>query len=122
MRQLLGNFIYIVFLAFAVLVLAQEPQGELRDPFEAPPLRKEEQAGEVGPEGRVAPVSPPVVSVEGVLWGKDSARVIIDGEIYEVGDTLRNVDAKVYKIEANTVFIAYQGGLFEMSPKKKGGE
>jgi type II secretory pathway component PulC len=120
MKQPLSNFIYVVFLALGVLVWAAEPQGELRDPFEAPPLRKEDQIGEVGPEGRVAAVSPPAITVEGVVWGKDSARVIIDGEIYEVGDTLKNVDAKVYKIEANTVSIAYQGGLFEMSPKKRG--
>ncbi|MDD5070166.1 MAG: hypothetical protein PHV17_05500 [Candidatus Omnitrophica bacterium] len=62
------------------------------------------------------------VSVEGVLWGTDVPMAIIDGEVYKVGDTLLNVDAKVFSIEDNRVSLFYSGRLFVKSAQKRGGK
>lgn len=59
-------------------------------------------------------VQPPAISIEGALWDTEMPQAIIDGDVYKVGETLKNVDAKVYKIEKNRVFIFYEGRLYEM--------
>ena len=90
----------------------------LEDPFAS--LLPAEIAAAV--EGKkTVPVSLEV-SVEGVLWGTDIPMAIIDGEVYKVGDTLQNVDAKVFSIEDNKVSLFYSGRLFVKSVQKRGGK
>ncbi|MFA6281896.1 MAG: hypothetical protein WCY05_05290 [Candidatus Omnitrophota bacterium] len=65
-------------------------------------------------EEKVKVSQPPAISIEGALWDSDMPQVIIDGDVYKVGDTLKNVDAKIYKIEKNLVFVFYEGQLYPM--------
>lgn len=102
-------------------VYAQGEEGE-RDPFE-PIITKGEELPPPPPPPPpphvLEEVTPPAVNIEGVLWGTDKPLTIIDGEVYSLGDTLKNADAKVEKIEKNKVFILYQGQVFEMGIKSK---
>ncbi|MDD4955581.1 MAG: hypothetical protein PHP17_06050 [Candidatus Omnitrophica bacterium] len=81
------------------------------DPFDSLLPEKEGQTSTGEP---AKPAMPPPVTVQGAIWDTDTPQVIIDDEVYKVGDTLKGMDAKVYKIEKNTVFIFYEGRLYEM--------
>lgn len=86
------------------------------DPFE-PLLPKQEKPGDLKPL-KGAPTAPGV-TIQGVLWNSDVPQVIIDGEVYKIGDKLKTIDAKIYRIEKNRVFIFYEGRLYDMGVAKK---
>jgi type II secretory pathway component PulC len=92
-------------------VIAQE----YRDPFE-PVLPAETQT--TTQERPKDELLPPLITIEGVLWGTDSPSAIIDGDVYKVGDNLKNLDAQVNQIEKNTVFIMYKGKIWRMKVEK----
>ena len=110
-RHIISIFLFICFFYCQGFILA--------DPFE-PLIPIEETAGvQDGYEFQEEEILPPAVVIEGVLWGKTTPQAIIDGEVYKIGDTLKNVDAKILKIENNIVFISHQGKVFEMETGKR---
>jgi hypothetical protein len=111
MKQIL--FVTILSL-FALSVYSEEANNK-EDPFESFLPAKQEGSSAQNQK----PALPPPVEIQGVLWGSDTPQTIIDGEVYKVGDTLKNVDGKVYKIEKNTVSIFYEGRLYEMKVMAK---
>lgn len=90
-----------------------------KDPFESY-LPKETETGRLFSPKKNEEVGPPPITIEGVLWGSNKPMAIIDGEVYGVGDTLLTVEAKVFKIKDNTVFISYGERIYEMNIKTKG--
>lgn len=110
--------IILVMFASVVIISVAHAQEKIKDdPFEsALPQRQEAQPG--AGEHTTA-IAPPSISIEGVLWGTSIPQAIINGDVYKVGDTLKDLDAKIYKIEKNRIFIFYGGKLFEMNISKK---
>jgi len=90
-----------------------------KDPFESY-LPKETEGVSAISQDKMHDLGPPPVTIEGILWGTDRPMVIIDGEVYGVGDMLQTVEAKVFKIKKNTVFISYGERIYEMNVKTKG--
>ena len=86
------------------------------DPFESTLPKTDSSTGPTTPN---KPLAPPPITVEGALWDTDSPQAIIDGEVYKVGDTLKNVDGKIYKIEKNTVSVFYEGKLYDIKVSGK---
>ncbi len=104
----------ILLSVFLMLPLGLYAESEYKDPF-VPLLPIEEvlpMKQGVGEEEGL------YVVIEGVLWGTDTPQVIIDGEVYKVGDTLKNEEAKVFKIDKNTVFISRGEKIYKLKPKK----
>jgi type II secretory pathway component PulC len=96
--------------------------SEVRDPFETV-LPQDTSASAVNAIPTSTDVNPPSVKIEGILWGTDQPAAIIDGEVYKVGDTLKTVNAKLCRIEKDSVFVDYNNKIFEIgSPKKKEGK
>ena len=62
----------------------------------------------------------PAMVFQGVLWDSDLSQVIIDGEVYKVGDNLKDLDARILKIEKGTVFILYGETVYKIEIGKKG--
>ena len=104
---------------FGAVVFAQNTQGMLyNDPFKSLlPEPKPEVYPGIG-QVEQTKVEPPSITISGILWGTDMPEAIIDGEVYKVGDTLKNVDARLYKIENNKLFVFYEGMLHEMQINK----
>jgi len=103
----------IIFLAAILTWFNCSGQENKTDPFDS--LLPEKEAGQTQlPDGTTKVATPPPVAIEGVAWDTSMPQVIIDGDVYKVGETLKNLDAKVYKIEKNNVFIFYEGRLYEM--------
>lgn len=95
--------------------------ADVRDPFQSYlPAQKEVR---VDPPDLSLPVqnsvSPLDVVLEGVLWGIDNPQAIIDGEVYKEGETIRNKDAVLYKIERNKAIIIYYGQPYKIGIGKK---
>ena len=63
--------------------------------------------------------APPPVAINGILWNSDNPQTIIDGGVYSVGDKLINLEAQVFKIRKNTVFISYGDKISAMRTKKE---
>jgi len=110
-------FLLLVLCGFGISsVLCAKEKTPIEDPFE-PSLPKQEKPGDTKPL-KGAP-SAPNIAIQGVLWNSDVPQVIIDGEVYKAGDKLKTVDAKIYKIDKNRVFIFYEGRLYDMGVAKK---
>jgi len=108
----------IIVLAFLLLLTASSYAQFYRDPFESL-LPREEEIGSDGVSN--AEVVAPDITIEGVMWGADQPRVIIDSGVYKIGDVIAGTSAKVFKINKNIVFISFNERIFEMSVKNKGG-
>ncbi len=105
-----------------LLCVSQKAQSQsmYKDPFESYLPRVTEEYMKKH-KGAPEDLGPPPVVIEGVLWGTKMPATIIDGEVYKVGDTLQTIDAKVFKIKKNIVFITYGERIFEMRVKTRGG-
>lgn len=100
----------LIFLVFLNVLSVYCFAENKTDPFESLlPVKESQQKAD-----QIKAPQPPAVSIEGALWDSDMPQAIIDGDVYKVGDTLKSVDAKIYKIEKNRVFIFYEGILYEM--------
>ena len=53
------------------------------------------------------------VNVQGALWDSPQPMAIIDGDVYKEGDLFLGGEAKLYRVEQNTVFILYKGIMYE---------
>lgn len=112
--RLINLFFILFFLFLPILVYSQDSQ---RDPFESL-LPEEEVKTQTDEEGKIEVSAPLSVTLEGVLWGTDTPRAIIDGEVYKVGDTLKDVDASVFRITENVVFISYGEKIYKLKTGK----
>ncbi|MBD3246600.1 MAG: hypothetical protein GF333_06260 [Candidatus Omnitrophica bacterium] len=88
-----------------------------RDPFKS--LLPEEPGG---PQGEPEPetIVLPSIPVQGILWGTDTPRALINDDVYAVGETVyyNDAEATVFKIEENNVFFMYRGKLFKRGVTK----
>jgi hypothetical protein len=110
--------LFFILLVFA-MPLNIYAQGAYRDPFESL-LPKEEAKIAIGGEKAAKALPSLSVVVQGVLWGSDMPQAIIDGDVYRVGDKLKKIDAKVFRIMNNVVFIAYGDKIYKMMVEKQG--
>lgn len=120
MRGLRAALFFVMFMAAPVVIFAYE----FEDPF-IPMLPKEKpkpiesivQAAKrpIIPET----INPPSVIIQGVLWGTDKPMTIIDGRIYQVGETIRGTDAKIHKIDNNQVIVVVKTQMFTLKTKNK---
>jgi len=86
-----------------------------RDPFESL-LPKEEAAQKE--TSKKAPETL-AVTIEGVIWDSDIPQAIIDGDVYKIGDKLKKIDAKVFRINRNVVYLTQGDKVFKKEVGKK---
>ena len=99
-----------------IIILGVVSPAYSRDPF-VPVIPI---TGEHKPPDKPPPVYvPPVVAVQGILWGTDNPRAIIDGEVYAEGDKLKNIEATLYKIKKNKAIIIYQDRPYTFTVQNK---
>ncbi len=110
------NIIFIIIILIMPYSWAQQNQV---NPFESVLPEEERDVSRQRERTREkVVVLPESIVVEGVLWGGKFPKTIINGEVYSVGDQLNDVNATVFKIEENNVFISYSGKIFKEKPKK----
>ncbi|UCD15864.1 MAG: general secretion pathway protein GspB [Candidatus Omnitrophota bacterium] len=89
-------------------------QTEYRDPFEARFPEKPEEVKKVEIKEPVG-VSLPAMTINGILYAeRGTSNVIINGQVYRIGEVIEGTTIKIHKIEKNKIFVLYQGGLFEV--------
>jgi type II secretory pathway component PulC len=114
-------FLAVNFAALSCLSLSLMAQTTVfKDPFESYLPKESEEYAKTRKGDAAEDLGPPPITINGVLWGTETPSVIIDGDVYRVGDTLKSLDAKVFKINKNVVFITYGERIFEMSVKTRG--
>ena len=64
-----------------------------------------------------AAVGLPSINIQGVLWGSANPQVIIDGKVYEIGDSIGG--GRILSIERDGVTVERWGATFRA--KKRGG-
>jgi len=118
-RRGLKKLLFVVFGIFCFNAFAFE-----EDPF-IPMLPKPIAQQPVATTQTAAPgsvpavVTPPALTVAGVLWGTDNPMAIINGKVYGVGSMIGDSGAKVHRIEKNVVTIIYQMQKFDLTTEKK---
>lgn len=108
------KYFLFLFIIIPFFVYSQE----YRDPFVSLLPKEEPKKTKEKKEVKEEYISPPEITVEGVLWGTDKPEAIIDGKVYVVGDYL-DKETKIYKIEKNEVYILHKGKVFKMTTKHK---
>ena len=113
--------VFILLLTFLFFVDFSYAENQSKDPFESllPQVVEEEEEGAEEMTKETEEFLPDMV-IQGILWGGDSGQAIIDGEVYKVGDKLKDIDAQIFKIEKNAVFIFYEEKVYRMKTGKKG--
>ncbi|MCP4652075.1 MAG: hypothetical protein GY858_01660 [Candidatus Omnitrophica bacterium] len=112
----------VLLLGAIVLPLSGYCIIDIEDPF-CPMLPEEKmeqdrtQVTEVEKERQEDVVEPPLIELQGVLWGTELPLALIEGEIYNVGDSVIGTNAKIHKIENNDVLILFEGELFRINIK-----
>lgn len=104
----------------AVPGLTGEPrfaaQG-VRSPFESQLPQPEPEVVAVDPSAaggpavvaEEPPVEPPILTVQGIVWGDGAPpKAIIDRQVYDIGDTLTD-GAAIHAIDAAGVIVEYHG-------------
>ena len=115
MKRAKHLFFILFFLAYPLIGYSQD---SYRDPFASlllEPLLFEEEVETA--EEEKEEVGPPLVTIEGILWGTVKPLAIIDGEVYKAGDKIKDIDAKIFKIEKKAVFIYYGNKIHKVEIK-----
>ncbi|MCF7869678.1 MAG: hypothetical protein K9L69_01080 [Candidatus Omnitrophica bacterium] len=106
----------LVFILMSISIIFS---GWAKSPFESvlPEEEGEEPIQQRRPQERI--LLPDWVNVEAVFWGSDSPQTIINGEVYYVGDKVKDLNATIFKIKENIVYISYSGKIFKKEAKKR---
>ncbi|MFC1675285.1 hypothetical protein ACFL1K_05325 [Candidatus Omnitrophota bacterium] len=83
---------------------------ELRDPFDE---YKSVESASKGPEEKEREVSPPSLTVQGVIWGAGFPQAIINEKVVKVGDSVDGV--RIVDIEKDMVHFLYYDTLYALS-------
>ena len=62
-------------------------------------------------------VNPPVLSISGLVWNTDRPQAIVNGQIYELGDSVDN--ATIMEINENGIIVMYKGSKFNIINTKR---
>jgi hypothetical protein len=97
---------------------------ELRDPFKSwipDPVAEVEPAGlagvDNGTEQDEEPWTPPEIVVQGLLWGAAKPKVIIDNEVYNVGEAIEGM--QIVAVDRNGMTVEHGDSWWRYAP---GGE
>ncbi|MFH1505128.1 MAG: hypothetical protein ABIH08_07080 [Candidatus Omnitrophota bacterium] len=114
--------VMLFLLVLVFLPLCTYSQDGYRDPFRSPfqkPIASAQETETEIKEQEQENFNPPPVAIEGILWSTSKPMTIISGEVYEPGAKIKDIDAKVFKIEKKSVSIYYRNKLYEMKIKEK---
>jgi len=93
--------------------------ADYRDPLEIPhELRKPVIPSTGGVPGEEGEVKLPTLKVEGMAWETKRPQAIIDGEVYDKGDTVK--EAEILDISKDGVTLLYKNRKFIVRPKIEG--
>jgi len=84
----------------------------LRDPFEDLLTRKKEEIRKPG-ESEGETVTPPPLSIQGLVWGGRTPQAIIDNRVVKVGDVIE--EAEIIEISKDGVTVVYKKRIFKLS-------
>ena len=102
----------LILLCLSLSAWAQE-----RDPFESI-LPKEDLRLKKEETSAKSQIIAPKLKVEGILWGSNRPQAIVNGNVYEVGEVIKEMpQTKIHKIEKGTVIIIHEGMVFQYGTK-----
>lgn len=84
----------------------------LRDPFEGYIVRKEEQKVSTVPSQEVS-VSPPTLTVQGIIWGGRLPQAIINNKVVKIGDTIEG--AQIMDIKKKGIVVSFKNREYNLS-------
>lgn len=118
MKVKISFFVLVIVLIFWGASYAQD--GSYKDPMEfLLPVDIENKGLSITGEENMYDESLSDLTLEGVMWGVEEPRVIIDGEIYKIGDKIKDIDAYVSEIDKSIAYISYGEKTFKIKVSKK---
>ncbi len=99
-----------------------QPPAPLREKIHQRELAREEEArrkkGQRQGEGAPAPIQPPPLQLQGILWGTAKPQAIINRQVVSVGDTIG--EATIVAVTQEGVTISFSGSEFQLKLPQKG--
>ena len=122
LNKKMGFRLFIILFLFISLAESEvfSQKKPYRDPFKPPFIKSTNKVNKEIVTANNMPKEPLDVTVEGIITSSYLKQAIIDGEVYKVGDTLEDKDAKIVKIDKGVVSIMYNGIMYEEIVKKHG--
>jgi len=118
MKVKISFFVLVIVLIFWGASFAQD--GGYKDPFESLlPVDIRSNESLITSDESYQDESLPDLILEGVMWGVEEPRVIIDSEVYKVGDKIKDINAYVSEINKGKVYISYGERTFKIKVSKK---
>lgn len=124
MKRIRCVFILCLFIASLSFALEEEKKqrpnveykaDNLRDPFQTYVIEKKKaeavQAGTSQPEEES--VTPPALTVQGIIWGGRFPQAIINNKVVRVGDIIE--EAEITDISKEGVIITFKNRQFNLS-------
>lgn len=114
------KIILSTFIIFLLQSNLYSQEDNYRDPFK-PLAVKDKPQGPKGPEEPEVVVENPLdtKTIEGIVWDTDMPQAIIDGDVYRVGDILKDTEAKILEIDKGVISVLYKGVIFDKFMEKK---
>lgn len=112
---MMGKVVFVLVCMVAFSCKAWPKDTPKKDPFVPPFVRAEESNRSSLSSARKVevPRADLEIEVQGIIMGSKFKQAIIDDELYKEGDTLKNIDARIVKIEKGIVSIMFEGVLYE---------
>lgn len=122
-RKTIILFFISVFILFGFMPTSSESEvttrpnleykaDGLRDPFEGYIAKKEERKVSEVPTQEVS-VSPPTLTVQGIIWGGLFPQAIINNKVVKVGDTIEG--AQIMDIKKEGIVVSFKNRQYNLS-------
>jgi len=105
-------------ITFAILSVVQAGYAAENDPFKSripekavsieKPAVVEDNYGDVMTEINK-------IALEGIVWNTAFAAIIVNGQVYSKGDTIKDINAQILDIQKGKVTISYKGKKYILS-------
>jgi len=102
--------------ALPVLPQIKYEADALRDPFPPPPEKKAIQKVDVQDKQsetiKPVDITPPSLTIQGIIWGGVLPQAVINGKVVKVGDTIE--EAKITNISKDGIEIVFKNQTFHL--------
>lgn len=91
---------------------------DLRDPFQNPNIAEGKKPTEESEVSETKEITPPSLTVQGLIWGGNFPQAIINNKVVKVGDIIEGV--RIISIDKEGITVFFKEREYKLPPPAKG--